>query len=228
MGLFRFSVSVVTFVFTCRYRNERPRSRSPVSRSLSPKSHTPSFTSCSSTHSPLGASRTEWGNGRDSWDQQGYSRWEDDREQGTWRECGEEKRDRTDHWVHDRRHYNRPTDKQELDERTDSSRGHRDKYGNSYSSSRYKIREGEHYRKESKLKSEAKTSDTSGKTKRKEEGKSRDDKDSHTEDTAKKDTSESKPNKETEISMQQNVDTKTKINETSEDVKENKDNEQVS
>ncbi|XP_069835892.1 RNA-binding protein 20 isoform X2 [Dendropsophus ebraccatus] len=207
---------------TDRYRNERPRSRSPVSRSLSPRSHTPSFTSCSS-HSPLGTSRTEWGNGRDSWDQQGYSRWEDDREQGTWRECGEEKRDRTDHWVHDRRHYNRQTDKPELDERIDSSRGHRDKHGNSHSSSRYKSREGEHYRKEAKLKSETKVTNTSEKMKRKEEGKSRDDKGSPTKETIKKDTSES--SKVTEGSTQKNMDTKTKVNETSEDVKESKDNE---
>ncbi|XP_040293400.1 RNA-binding protein 20 [Bufo bufo] len=212
-----------SFRDTDRYRNERPRSRSPVSRSLSPRSYTPSFTSCSSTHSPLGASRTEWGNGRDSWEQQGYGRWEDDREQGSWRECGEEKRDRTDHWVHDRRQYNRHTDKQELDERTDSSRGHRDKYSNSHSSSRYKSREGEHYRKESKLKSEAKTSDTSGKMRRKDEGRSRDDKDSHAGDAIKKDLSESKPIKETEGSTQQNVDVKDKIHETSE--KENKDSE---
>ncbi|KAM3913780.1 RNA-binding protein 20 [Leptodactylus fuscus] len=208
---------------TDRYRTERPRSRSPVSRSLSPRSHTPSFTSCSS-HSPLGASRTEWGNGRDSWDQQGYGRWEDDREQSTWRECGEEKRERTDHWVHDRRHYNRQTDKLELDERTDSSRGHRDKYGNSHSSSRYKSREREHYRRESKTKSETKASDTSVKTKKKEESKSRDEKDSHKEDALRKDTSESKANKESDSGTQQNVDTKAKENE---DIKEHKDDQQT-
>ncbi|XP_071985691.1 RNA-binding protein 20 isoform X2 [Engystomops pustulosus] len=212
---------------TDRYRNERPRSRSPVSRSLSPRSHTPSFTSCSSTHSPLGASRTEWGNGRDSWDQQGYNRWEDDREQGTWRECGEEKRDRTDHWVHDRRHYSKQNDKQELDDRMDSSRGHRDKYSNSHSSSRYRSREGEHYRKEYRLKSEPKASDTSGKTKRKEDSKSRDDKESHTEDTVKRETSESKSNKESGGNNGKSVETKTKINETSGSTKENKDPQQT-
>ncbi|XP_037830845.1 RNA-binding protein 20 isoform X2 [Kryptolebias marmoratus] len=37
------------------YLPERPRSRSPISRSLSPHSHSPSFTSCSSAHSPQGA-----------------------------------------------------------------------------------------------------------------------------------------------------------------------------
>ncbi|XP_047435531.1 RNA-binding protein 20 isoform X2 [Mugil cephalus] len=38
------------------YVPERARSRSPISRSLSPHSHSPSFTSCSSAHSPQGAS----------------------------------------------------------------------------------------------------------------------------------------------------------------------------
>ncbi|XP_069570691.1 RNA-binding protein 20 [Brachyistius frenatus] len=37
------------------YIPERARSRSPISRSLSPHSHSPSFTSCSSAHSPQGA-----------------------------------------------------------------------------------------------------------------------------------------------------------------------------
>ncbi|KAG7252451.1 hypothetical protein CRUP_034441 [Coryphaenoides rupestris] len=36
------------------YMPERARSRSPISRSLSPRSHSPSFTSCSSAHSPQG------------------------------------------------------------------------------------------------------------------------------------------------------------------------------
>uniref|UniRef100_A0A8C5HH04 RNA binding motif protein 20 n=1 Tax=Gouania willdenowi TaxID=441366 RepID=A0A8C5HH04_GOUWI len=38
------------------YIPERPRSRSPISHSLSPHSHSPSFTSCSSAHSPQGTS----------------------------------------------------------------------------------------------------------------------------------------------------------------------------
>lgn len=41
-------------ISTCSYVPERTRSRSPISRSLSP--HSPSFTSCSSAHSPQGAS----------------------------------------------------------------------------------------------------------------------------------------------------------------------------
>ncbi|KAM9494858.1 RNA-binding protein 20 isoform 2-T2 [Clarias gariepinus] len=52
-----------------RYPPERARSRSPVARSLTPPSHSPSFTSCSSTHSPQAA---PWmngiGTGRGTWD----------------------------------------------------------------------------------------------------------------------------------------------------------------
>lgn len=52
-----------------RYALERTRSRSPIARSLTPPSHSPSFTSCSSTHSPQAA---PWINGigpqRGSWD----------------------------------------------------------------------------------------------------------------------------------------------------------------
>ncbi|KAJ6669063.1 hypothetical protein lerEdw1_007872 [Lerista edwardsae] len=84
---------------TDRYGPERPRSRSPISRSLSPRSRTPSFTSCSSPHSPLNTNRTDWGNGREPWDQPSYSRREEEREVVPWRENGEEKRERTDTWV---------------------------------------------------------------------------------------------------------------------------------
>ncbi|XP_072279976.1 RNA-binding protein 20 isoform X1 [Pyxicephalus adspersus] len=211
---------------TDRYRNERTRSRSPVSRSLSPRSHTPSFTSCSSSHSPLGTSRAEWGNGRESWGEQpNYGRWEDEREQGSWRDNGEEKRDRTDHWVHDRRHYSRQMDKQEIDDRHDGSRGHREKYCNSHSSSRHKRGDGEYYRKESKSKSETKA-DTLGKTKRKEENKSRDIKESHTEDSNKKAGSEPKANREDEASTQQ-IAEKSKTSETNENVKVDKDAEKA-
>ncbi|XP_058237404.1 RNA-binding protein 20 isoform X1 [Hemibagrus wyckioides] len=52
-----------------RYPPERARSRSPITRSLTPPSHSPSFTSCSSTHSPQAV---PWMNGigprRGSWD----------------------------------------------------------------------------------------------------------------------------------------------------------------
>ncbi|XP_077311184.1 RNA-binding protein 20 isoform X1 [Lithobates pipiens] len=211
---------------TDRHRNERTRSRSPVSRSLSPRSHTPSFTSCSSSHSPLGPSRAEWGNGRESWEQN-YGRWEDEREQGSWRDNGEEKRDRTDHWVHERRYYSRQIDKQEMDDRPDGSRGHREKYSNPHSSSRHKRGDGDYYRKESKSKSEMKASDTPGKTKRKEENKSRDIKEGHTEDSNKKDGSDPTPGKEVEASIQQSADKKNKTTETNEGVKEDKDVEKA-
>ncbi|XP_053306436.1 RNA-binding protein 20 isoform X2 [Spea bombifrons] len=216
---------------TDRYQNGRTRSRSPVSRSLSPRSHTPSFTSCSSTHSPLGASRTEWGNGRESWDQSSYGRWEDDREQGSWRDNREDKRDRTDHWVHDRKHYSRQLEKQDLDDRVDGLRGHRDKYSNSHSSSRYKSREGEYYRKEAKPKADGKPQDTLGKSKRKEEGKTREVKGNHKEEPSKKDTQEAKTNKECDGSGQKNTEKNPKGNsteeETTESVEESKENEQA-
>ncbi|XP_075467961.1 RNA-binding protein 20 isoform X2 [Ascaphus truei] len=215
-----------------RYRNERTRSRSPVSRSLSPRSHTPSFTSASSTHSPLGASRTEWVNGRESWDQSVYGRWEENRDTGPWRDNGEEKRDRTDHWVHDRKHYSRQLEKQELDDRIDGPRGHREKYGNLHSSSRYKSREGEYYRKEAKPKSETKLQDMPGKPKRKEEGRTREVRCSNEEGTSKKDTSEPKSNNECDSSRQKNVDKNKNSDETNEQehdksIKENKDIEKA-
>ncbi|KAM9324588.1 RNA-binding protein 20 [Gastrophryne carolinensis] len=208
-----------------RYRNDRTRSRSPVSRSLSPRSHTPSFTSCSSSHSPLGASRAEWGNGRESWgDQPSYGRWEDERDSNSWRDNGEEKRDRTDHWVRDRRHYSRQHDKLGMDDRIEGSRKHRDKY--SHSSSRYKRGDGDHHKRESKSKSEAKVSDTSSKTKKREESKLRDTKESQAVDSNKEGSSEPKANKGTEASTQQNEESKSKKSEASEDDKEDKDTEQ--
>ncbi|XP_028256646.1 RNA-binding protein 20 isoform X2 [Parambassis ranga] len=75
------------------YMPERARSRSPVSRSLSPHSHSPSFTSCSSAHSPPGApcrgpERGSNGLGphRGSWDWSSHLR------------RGEDERDRDDPW----------------------------------------------------------------------------------------------------------------------------------
>ncbi|ELW50499.1 putative RNA-binding protein 20 [Tupaia chinensis] len=141
-----------------RYGPERPRSRSPVSRSLSPRSHTPSFTSCSSSHSPPGPSRADWGNGRDSWEHSPYARREEEREPAPWRENGEDKRDRMDTWAHDRKHYPRQLDKAELEERLEGGRGHRERYPRSgspnplHSASSYKSREDGYYRKEAKAK----------------------------------------------------------------------------
>ncbi|KAM4636056.1 RNA-binding protein 20 [Discoglossus pictus] len=216
---------------TDRYRNDRTRSRSPVSRSLSPRSHTPSFTSCSSTQSPLGTSRAEWGNGRESWDQSSYGRWEEEKEQGLWRDNGEEKRDRTDHWVHDRKYYSRQLDKQDFDDRMEGSRVHRDKKSASHSSTRYKSREGEYHRKEAKPKSEAKLQEMSGKLKRKDDCKERETKGSQDDDTIKKDTPEPKSNKVLD-SVPKNVQKKKDKDEKYEQkddvsTKEDKDNEQI-
>ncbi|KAG9341869.1 hypothetical protein JZ751_018593 [Albula glossodonta] len=93
------------------YPQERPRSRSPVSRSLSPRSHSPSYTSCSSTHSPQGACRSEWTNvpalgpmGA-RWDWSPHGRWEDERDEACWRN-GDRDRDGEgppDDWPQDRR-----------------------------------------------------------------------------------------------------------------------------
>ncbi|KAM8878299.1 RNA-binding protein 20 isoform 2-T2 [Spinachia spinachia] len=75
------------------YMPERARSRSPISRSLSPHSHSPSFTSCSSAHSPQGApcraperSSNGLGPRRGSWDWSSLLR------------RGEEERGRDDPW----------------------------------------------------------------------------------------------------------------------------------
>uniref|UniRef100_A0A8C3K5K6 RNA binding motif protein 20 n=1 Tax=Calidris pygmaea TaxID=425635 RepID=A0A8C3K5K6_9CHAR len=195
-----------------RYGTERPRSRSPISRSLSPRSHTPSFTSCSSPHSPMGTGRTDWGNGRDSWDQSPYSRREEERE---WRENGDEKRDRTDTWVHERKHYSRQLDKFDLDERIEGGRGHREKYlrsgspGSLHPLSGYKSREDDYYRKTSKSKSDKfqrQLQDLPGRSKRKEEAKSRERRHSYSEDTAREEVAEQKHSKASEGSRQKQSD----------------------
>ncbi|XP_004631640.2 RNA-binding protein 20 [Octodon degus] len=178
-----------------RYGPERPRSRSPVSRSLSPRSHTPSFTSCSSSHSPPGPSRADWGNGRDSWEHSPYAWREEDREPLPWRENGEDTRDRTDTWAHDRRHYPRPPDKAEPDERLEGVRGHREKYLRSgclsplHSAPSYKSREDGYYRKEPKTKTEKylKQQDGPGKSRRKEEARLRESRHPHPDDSGKED-----------------------------------------
>ncbi|XP_053892144.1 RNA-binding protein 20 isoform X3 [Malaclemys terrapin pileata] len=198
-----------------RYGTERPRSRSPISRSLSPRSHTPSFTSCSSPRSPLGASRTDWGNGRESWDQSPYSRREEERDAALWRENGEEKRDRTDTWVHERKYYIRQLDKLDLDGRIEGARGHREKYlrGGSpnalHALPAYKSREDDYYRKAAKSKSDRyqkQLPDAPGKSKRKEEARLRERKHSHCEDLEKEETSEQRPSKVSEGSRQKQSD----------------------
>ncbi|KAM9012149.1 RNA-binding protein 20 isoform 2-T2 [Ara ararauna] len=198
-----------------RYGTERPRSRSPISRSLSPRSHTPSFTSCSSPHSPMGTGRTDWGNGRESWDQSPYSRREEERDSREWRENGDEKRDRTDMWVHERKHYSRQLDKFDLDERIEGGRGHREKYlrsgspGSLHPLSGYKTREDDYYRKTSKSKSDKfqrQLQDLPGRSKRKEEAKLRERRHSYSEDTAREEAAEQKHSKASEGSRQKQSD----------------------
>ncbi|XP_008844581.1 RNA-binding protein 20, partial [Nannospalax galili] len=184
-----------------RYGPERPRSRSPVSRSLSPRSHTPSFTSCSSSHSPPGPSRADWGNGRDTWEHSPYARREEERDSVPWRENGEDKRDRTDMWAHDRKHYPRQLDKSELDDRLEGGRGHREKYLKSgspsplHSVSSYKGREDCYYRKEPKAKTDKylkQQQDAPGRSRKKEEARPRESRHSHPEDSGKEDGLEPK------------------------------------
>uniref|UniRef100_A0A480R4Y6 RNA-binding protein 20 n=1 Tax=Sus scrofa TaxID=9823 RepID=A0A480R4Y6_PIG len=187
-----------------RYGPERPRSRSPVSRSLSPRSHTPSFTSCSSSHSPPGPSRADWGNGRDSWEHSPYARREEERGPAPWRENGEDKRDRTDMWAHDRKHYPRQVDKTELDERLEGGRGYREKHPRSgspsslHSVSGYKSREDGYYRKEPKGKSDKylkQQQEAPGRSRRKDEARLRDGRHPYPDDSGKEDGLEAKGTK---------------------------------
>lgn len=104
----------------CSYMPERARSRSPLSRSLSPHSHSPSFTSCSSAHSPQGApcrGQERGSNGlapcRGSWDWSPHlRRSEDERERDDpWRNGGSVDDDRPNGRVADRRKaYQKPLD----------------------------------------------------------------------------------------------------------------------
>ncbi|KAM6184784.1 RNA-binding protein 20 [Rhynchocyon petersi] len=182
-----------------RYGPERPRSRSPVSRSLSPRSHTPSFTSCSSSHSPPGPARADWGNGRDSWEHSPYARREEDRDSAPWRENGEDQRDRTDMWVHDRKHYPRQLDKAEPEERPEGGRGHREKYPRSgsptpaHSVPSYKSRDDGYHRKEPKAKLDKYLKqDAAGRSRRKDEARLRESRHPHPEDSGKEDGLEQK------------------------------------
>lgn len=198
-GVWALQLLNTVFSLPPRYGPERPRSRSPVSRSLSPRSHTPSFTSCSSSHSPPGPSRADWGNGRDSWEHSPYARREDDREPVPWRENGEDKRDRTDVWAHDRKHYPRQLDKAELDERLEGGRGYREKYLRSgspsplHSLSSYKGREDGYYRKDAKAKLDKyPKQEVPGRSRRKDEARLRETRHPHPEDSGKDDELEPK------------------------------------
>ncbi|XP_069095505.1 RNA-binding protein 20 isoform X2 [Pleurodeles waltl] len=195
-----------------RYRTERTRSRSPVSRSLSPPSHNTSFTSCSSSHSPLVTTRADWGNGREPRDQPLYPRREEEREAGPRRDNGDMRRDRTDLWVHERKHYPRLLDREEVDDRMEGSRGYREKHskhcspGGLHLSSSHKNRDDEYHRKEPRLKSEKYSKpqphDALVKAKRREEGRSREGRGSHTEDSSKDSCSDHRSSKTSESSRQ--------------------------
>ncbi|XP_034044538.1 RNA-binding protein 20 [Thalassophryne amazonica] len=104
------------------YMPERTRSRSPIIRSLSPPSHSPSFTSCSSAHSPQGALGrcpercNNWlGPRRGSWDWSSHlRRGEDEREKerdGQWRNGSSMDEDQPNGRLGDRRKaYPKPLD----------------------------------------------------------------------------------------------------------------------
>nr|XP_023676177.1 RNA-binding protein 20 isoform X1 [Paramormyrops kingsleyae] len=141
-----------------RYPVERARSRSPVSRSLSPRSHSPSFTSCSSTHSPPGAAcRGDWNSGlgprRGSWDWSSQAMREDEREEACWRNGDD---DRPNGRMCDRRKpYLKLTDRmspRSAEEWADCLRGGRDRYPRgspqSLPFSSYRSKEEDFYKKE--------------------------------------------------------------------------------
>ncbi|XP_037620649.1 RNA-binding protein 20 isoform X2 [Sebastes umbrosus] len=158
------------------YMPERARSRSPISRSLSPHSHSPSFTSCSSAHSPQGAScrgpeRGSNGQGprRGSWDWSSHSRrGEDERERGDlWKNGSSVDDDRPNGRAADRRKaYQKPLDhisSRSADERGgggggEGMRGNRDWHprgspqGMSFNS--YRNMEDDFYMKEQMYKSD--------------------------------------------------------------------------
>ncbi|XP_018535238.1 RNA-binding protein 20 isoform X2 [Lates calcarifer] len=161
------------------YMPERARSRSPISRSLSPHSHSPSFTSCSSAHSPQGGpcrgpERGSNGLGpcRGSWDwTANLRRGEDERERDDpWRNGGSVDDDRPNGRAADRRKaYQKPLDhisSRSADERGggggggggEGMRGNRDWHprgspqGMSFSS--YRNMEDDFYMKEQMYKSD--------------------------------------------------------------------------
>ncbi|XP_026160305.1 RNA-binding protein 20 isoform X2 [Mastacembelus armatus] len=102
------------------YMPERARSRSPLSHSLSPHSHSPSFTSCSSAQSPQGVpgrgperGSNGIGTRRGSWDWSSHlRRTEDERERDDpWRNGGSMDDDRPNGRAADRRKaYQKPLD----------------------------------------------------------------------------------------------------------------------
>uniref|UniRef100_A0A4W5LDG0 RNA binding motif protein 20 n=1 Tax=Hucho hucho TaxID=62062 RepID=A0A4W5LDG0_9TELE len=112
------------------YMPERARSRSPISRSLSPRSHSPSFTSCSSAHSPQGAP-CRGGPERVSWTAQHMRRGDEERERERereevpWRNGGPVDDDRLNGRMQDRRNkpYLKPSDRDRISPRSADERG---------------------------------------------------------------------------------------------------------
>uniref|UniRef100_A0A4W3K2A8 RNA binding motif protein 20 n=1 Tax=Callorhinchus milii TaxID=7868 RepID=A0A4W3K2A8_CALMI len=147
-----------------RFPEERTRSRSPLARSSSPwmESHSPSFASCSSSH-PKATSRGERNNGteqRGSWEYLAHTgRREEEKEDSISRSYGEESRDRTDKWGHDRKQHSKSSARlspKSLEDRGDAAHRQKDKHVKSSPvpfQAKYKTRNEEDYRKEHKLKS---------------------------------------------------------------------------
>ncbi|XP_045563896.1 RNA-binding protein 20 isoform X2 [Salmo salar] len=112
------------------YMPERARSRSPISRSLSPRSHSPSFTSCSSAHSPQGAP-CRGGPERGSWTAKHMRKGDEDRERERereevpWRNGGTVDDDRLNGRMQDRRNkpYLKPSDRDRISPRSADERG---------------------------------------------------------------------------------------------------------
>ncbi|KAJ8360210.1 hypothetical protein SKAU_G00167350 [Synaphobranchus kaupii] len=112
---------------------ERARSRSPIPRSVSPRSHSPGYTSCGSAHSPQGVCRGERTNGMGApWDWSSHGRWEEEREETCWRNGDKNGDLPPDSWPQDQR---KPRPKvmdrwssRMAEERMDVRRGNRERY----------------------------------------------------------------------------------------------------
>ncbi|XP_072413142.1 RNA-binding protein 20 isoform X1 [Chiloscyllium punctatum] len=149
------------------YRLERPRSRSPLTRCLSPRggSHSPSLTSCPSSQRSSVSPRGERNNTTDRKGSQDYlphKRREEEKAESTAKIHCDLHREGSDRWAYDRKQYLKPTGRsspKSLNDRGDGYQGHKDKYAKSSfqnpnpSQSKYRVRNEEDFRKEQKLKS---------------------------------------------------------------------------
>ncbi|XP_061088760.1 RNA-binding protein 20-like isoform X2 [Conger conger] len=144
------------------YPPERVRSRSPVSRSLSPRSHSPSFTSCSSAHSPPGPNRNDRSNGlgprNPSWDWSSQV-WQDERDEACWRNGDEDQPNgRPPEW---RKAYFKMADRvsqRTVEDKAEGQRGGKDRYTRSSPQAPpflpYRSNEEDYYRPEPTYKPE--------------------------------------------------------------------------